>query len=215
MVITAGVGQKEIFDYVTFIAGLETMTLDTVEVPTSEFVAEIESQAAAICGDSAPGQERSFQVMRSAEELYGSVSVDRERVSQVVHELLVNAFKYSPSQGRIVLGADYNRESTDYLDITISNTARPADALDSDGQPVFGIPYDFSELVFDLFYTIDAFRTELPGERWGYGTGLYVVRKLVKRHGGWVSAGNGVDYTTGTPETMVRVTVTLPITKEG
>ncbi|MFO8042307.1 MAG: response regulator [Alkalispirochaeta sp.] len=213
MVITAGAGQKEIFDYVTFIAGLESMPLETSSISISDLVGEVETQAATLLGEDS--QERSLHVMRSSEEPVGSITGDQEYLSQAIHELLVNAMKYSPPKGRIVIGFCRNRDSQDYLDLTVSNTARPAQAMDRDGEPVFGIPYDFSELVFDLFYTIDAFQTEHPRERWGYGTGLYVVRKLIKRHGGWITAGNGVDYTGGVPETIVRVTMTLPIAKEG
>ncbi len=213
MVITAGAGQKEIFDYVTFIAGLESMPLETTPLPISDLVGEVETKAATLLSEDS--QERSLHVMRSSEEPVGSITGDPEYLFQAIHELLVNAMKYSPPEGRIVIGFSRNRDSQEYVDITVSNTARAAQAVNRDGEPVFGIPYDFSELVFDLFYTIDAFQTEHPQERWGYGTGLYVVRKLMKRHGGWITAGNGVDYTGGAPETIVRVTMTLPIAKEG
>ena len=213
MVITAGAGQKEIFDYVTFIAGLESMPLETTAISISDLVGEVETKAATLLSEDS--QDRSLHVMRTAEEPVGSITGDQQYLSQAIHELLVNAMKYSPPEGRIVIGFSRNRDSQEYVDITVSNTARAAQAVNRDGEPVFGIPYDFSELVFDLFYTIDAFQTEHPQERWGYGTGLYVVRKLMKRHGGWITAGNGVDYTGGAPETIVRVTMTLPIAKEG
>ncbi len=215
MVVTAGAGQKEIFDYVTFIAGLDTMSIDPTVVPVGEFLKDVEGQAVAMVRDGATAEERTLQVMRPAQELSGTVRVDRDYLAQAIHEVLVNAVKFSPATGRIVLGFDYNPESQGFLDITVSNTAMPSQAVDRDGQPIFGVPYDYSELVFDLFYTIEAFQTSAPDERWGYGTGLYVVRKLLRRHGGWISAGNGVDYTHGTPETMVRITMSLPMEKKG
>jgi len=215
MVVTAGTGQKEIFDYVTFIAGLDTMPLDPTPVSVNELLTEIEGQAVAMIRESAHSEERTLQMMRPAQELSGTVRVDREYLAQAIHEVFVNARKFSPAAGRIVLGCDYNPESPDYLDITVSNTAGPTQAIDRDGRPIFGVPYDYSELVFDLFYTIEAFQTSVPGERWGYGTGLYVVRKLLRRHGGWISAGNGVDYMRGTPETMVRITMSLPLEGKG
>ncbi|MFW5695936.1 MAG: response regulator [Alkalispirochaeta sp.] len=218
MVLTAGAGQKEIFDYVTFISGLDTMSLDPVVVPVGEFLSAVEGQAAEMVGSAAgssTASDRTLRVMRSSQELTGSVRVDRRYLEQAVHEVLVNAIKFSPPDGRIVLGFAYNAESPEYLDITVSNTARATQAVDRDGQPIVGVPYDYSELVFDLFYTIEAFQTSAPDEQWGYGTGLYVVRKLLRRHGGWVSAANGVDYTRGIPETMVRITMSLPLEQEG
>jgi signal transduction histidine kinase len=87
-------------------------------------------------------------------------------------------------------------------------------AKDPSGNPVVGIPYDYSELVFDLFYTIDAFTRRIDQEEWSDGTGLFVARKLLKRHGGWIRAGNGIDYTGQRPTTITRVTLTLPYYQE-
>ncbi|HOV15750.1 MAG TPA: ATP-binding protein, partial [Spirochaetota bacterium] len=61
-----------------------------------------------------------------------------------------------------------------------------------------------------LFYTIDPFPTEFEDEEWNNGTGLYIARKILKRHNGWIKTANGVDYTKGIPEPYIKFTVTIP-----
>lgn len=75
---------------------------------------------------------------------------------------------------------------------------------------VVGIPYEYSELVFDLFYTIEPFPVELDEEEWKGGTGLYIARKLINRHNGWIRNANGIDYSRGEPEQFISFIITLP-----
>lgn len=51
-------------------------------------------------------------------------------LSQAIHAVLVNAIKYSPPQGRIVSGFRHTRDSQDHLNISVSNRARAAQAVD-------------------------------------------------------------------------------------
>ncbi|MFW6368397.1 MAG: response regulator, partial [Spirochaetota bacterium] len=46
------------------------------------------------------------------------------------------------------------------LRFVVRNSPVESKERDANGEPVLGVPYDYSELVFDLFYTIDSFPRE-------------------------------------------------------
>lgn len=100
---------------------------------------------------------------------------DFTRLSQVVSNLLTNAAKYTPSEGRIEVSA--NRVE-DRVRIDVADNG-------------VGVPQDMQVRVFDLF-------TQSKGpddrSREGLGIGLALVRQLVEMHEGAVeldSAGAG------------------------
>lgn len=215
MIATAGESQKEVFDYVTFIGEIDRIDLNIEEVRISDLLPELESYARELMKRVGEHHPRSLQVMKPSEPIEGTVAVDREYLRRLFHELIVNAVKYSPENARILVYMDRNGEHEgSYLDIGVRNPAILAQARDREGNPIMGIPYDYSELVFDLFYTIESFPTDIDEEEWSDGTGLYIARKLLKRQNGWIKASNGVDYTGDRPETSVRVVATLPLNEE-
>jgi DNA-binding response OmpR family regulator len=211
MVIRAAESQKTVFEYLSFIAELDKLELAWERVAVEDLVDELKRGAEQELTARTEEEPRRTQTVTGAELAPGRLEVDRSYLGKIVRELVINAVKYSPRNGRIIVGFETDAEGRQ-LRIRVQNTARHSQATTAEGEPILGIPYDYSELVFDLFYTIEAFPTELEGEDWIDGTGLYVSRKLLRRHGGWITAANGLDYTTGdVPETMVSLTVTLPM----
>lgn len=93
----------------------------------------------------------------------------------------------------------------------IRNEPRELQARDKEGGRLTGIPYDYSELVFDLFFTIESFPTPNADEEWTDGTELYVVRKLLTRMGAMVANRNIVDYLGDAPKTYVQFAVAFPL----
>jgi DNA-binding response OmpR family regulator len=214
MILTSGRVQKNIFDYITFIGDLDSLELQQEGMPAADLVGEIASYLQDEAESLTTTYPRSYLPMIPDRHEQAEVSVDLRYLKKVVRELLINAIKYSPRESRIVLSFDYNSGASGRaLDISIRNKPDKHQAKDVQGQPIVGVPYDYSELVFDLFYTIDGFPTHMPEEEWSDGTGLYVARKLIRKHGGWIRSNNGVDYTGETPETFVKFTVTLPLTQ--
>ncbi len=99
------------------------------------------------------------------------VAADKDRVRQVLINLVENAIKYSPDGGKIELGVE-----------------------SEDGAVVFrvldeglGIPTDEQPRVFQKFYRLDPDMTRGIG---GTGLGLYICSELVERMGGriWVES---------------------------
>jgi len=93
---------------------------------------------------------------------------DRASIATIVHELLTNAYKYSPVGGevRITAGADASSVFFQVADRGI------------------GVAPEHVDAVFDRFWQADRGDQRRFG---GVGLGLYIIRRLLDRQGGWVS----------------------------
>lgn len=93
------------------------------------------------------------------------VKGDRERLGQVVNNIISNAVKYSPKGGRIDIGT------------SIKETGVKVNVRDYG----VGIPEELKSKVFDRF-----FRVTNPGIHTypGLGLGLYISAGIIRRHGG-------------------------------
>jgi PAS domain S-box-containing protein len=94
---------------------------------------------------------------------------DSMRLSQVISNLVTNAAKYTPPGGRITITA--NEEDREVV-VRVRDTG-------------MGIAADMLPRVFDLFVQE---RQSIERSQGGLGLGLTIVRNLVERHGGSVSA---------------------------
>ena len=105
----------------------------------------------------------------------GPVNGDPDRLQQVVWNLLMNAVKFTPKEGRIQLTL---QRVNSHLEIVVSDTG-------------VGIQRELLPVIFDRFKQGDTGSTRTHG---GLGLGLALVRHLVELHGGAVtaeSAGEG------------------------
>ena len=105
-------------------------------------------------------------IAKGAETVQG----DPDRLEQALQNLAANALRHTPDGGEIVLSADV---AGDKLRLRVR---------DSGG----GIPPEHLPLIFDRFYKVDASRKAVGGS----GLGLSIVRAIVERHGGTISAHN-------------------------
>ena len=97
------------------------------------------------------------------------VSADRNRMRQVVANLLDNAIKYTPAGGRVEMEAA--REGADAV-LTVRDTGH-------------GIPPGELPRIWERLYRGDASRSER-----GLGLGLSLVKAIVEAHGGRVEAAS-------------------------
>jgi len=212
MAVTAAESQKAIFDDMTFIAGLDSMQLQREQIPVQNLADRVTARIREIQGDLQGPHTRQASFILPSVPFSGTIDVDPGTVQDVIHELFVNAVKFSPAESRILVEiGEQATEGTDALVVSFQNRPSRTKARDQDGNTIVGIPYDYAELVFDLFYSIEAFPVEIPQERWRYGTGLYIARRLIQRQGGTLTAVTGVDYSGGGREPFVRFTMTLPL----
>jgi PAS domain S-box-containing protein len=112
---------------------------------------------------------------------------DRNRLQQVLVNLLDNAVKYSPDGGLVSAKVE---STSDAVRISVADQG-------------LGIPAAEQQRVFEKFYRLD---TELSRAGGGTGLGLYITRELVRRMGGTVSVesepGVGSTFTVELPRAM-------------
>ncbi|HLH61853.1 MAG TPA: ATP-binding protein [Ktedonobacteraceae bacterium] len=96
---------------------------------------------------------------------------DRERINQVLTNLLANAIKYAPESETIL--------------VKLKRDEQFVTACVQDFGP--GIPKEYQEYIFEPFYRVD-----IPdnGSKQGLGLGLAIAAGLIKRHQGqlWVES---------------------------
>jgi CheY-like chemotaxis protein/anti-sigma regulatory factor (Ser/Thr protein kinase) len=130
-------------------------------------------------------ESKGVRVERLLDPGAGPVLADPDRLQQIVSNLLGNAIKFTPRDGRVEIRLE-EREGEVRLQVSDS------------GQ---GIESDLLDQVFDSFWQADASTTRHQG---GLGLGLAIVRQLVERHGGHVEAasdgkGRGATFTVSLP----------------
>jgi PAS domain S-box-containing protein len=103
-----------------------------------------------------------------------TVSADRDKVRQVLVNLIENAIKYSPDGGKIQVGLESSNEGFCFF-------------VRDEG---LGIPAEEQSRIFEKFYRLDP---EMRRGIGGTGLGLYICSELVNRMDGriWVESTEG------------------------
>jgi signal transduction histidine kinase len=139
--------------------------------------------------EAAARTEREHPERRVTVEVPGSLSVeaDRDRIGQVLTNLLDNAVKYSPEGGPLVVRARSHRSG---VELTVSDTG-------------VGIPGEQADQVFERFFQAE---DDTSGRNFGgLGLGLYITRAIVEAHGGEIRAEPNREAGRGT-----RIRIQLP-----
>lgn len=124
------------------------------------------------------------------------VHLDRDRIVQVINNLVSNSIRYSPAGSEIVVSLQISSDLKS-VQIGVTDTGPGIDAAD--------LPY-----IFDRFYRADKSRTRSSG---GSGLGLAIVRQLVEAHGGSVRAESPAQTLPDGTRCGTRIEITLPISK--
>lgn len=121
----------------------------------------IRNTAAAFEGTCRPRQI-SIQLMLTGESLY--VHADKERIQQVLYNLIDNAIKFSKDGSSIEIESDLRHEK---IFVKVKDHG-------------CGIPRSSLNKIWDRFYKTDVSRGR---ERKGNGLGLSIVREIINQHG--------------------------------
>lgn len=116
---------------------------------------------------------------------------DRDRLRQVLLNVLDNALKYTPSSGHIRLAARYDAPQV-VIEVHDTGVGIPSEAL----------PY-----VFERFYRADPARGRSAQQKGGAGLGLAIAKSLVEAHDGQIAIASE-------PGQGTTVTICLPAMQE-
>jgi len=122
------------------------------------------------------------------------IQADPERLHQIVFNLLDNAIKYTPAQGRI------------WLKLTVEGPHALIRVEDTG----IGIDSDLMPRIFDMF--VQAEQSSAEG---GFGIGLSLVRDLVHAHGGTIEVrspgvNQGTEFSVRLPLQLDAMSATAP-----
>jgi signal transduction histidine kinase len=133
-------------------------------------------------------EDKPIKVSTNISPTLPMVNADPDRVTQILTNLLDNAFQYTPANGKISVSTQANGS---FVAISVSDTG-------------VGISKENQAKVFDRFFRVeDSEIQQVPGT----GLGLAIVRSLVEMHGGTIS----VESSLGEGSTF---TFTLPCVSE-
>jgi signal transduction histidine kinase len=109
------------------------------------------------------------------------VLIDKDRIMQVLTNLVNNAIKFTPENGAIEVKASRDKKP-DFIRITIKDTGP-------------GIMEEDFEKIFEKFKQVDNILTREAG---GTGLGLPICKNIIEYHGGkiWVESefGHGSSF---------------------
>jgi two-component system phosphate regulon sensor histidine kinase PhoR len=100
--------------------------------------------------------------------------VDESRIQQVLHNLVMNAIKFTPAPGRVTIGATHEPKA---LRLAVRDTGP-------------GVAPEDQVRIFERFYQSES---STRGNATGYGLGLAIAKLIVEQHGGriWVESPPG------------------------
>lgn len=147
----------------------DKLHLDIVPIPAGEVVEEVYTSMAPLAR-----RERQVTLVANVAPTLPYVLADRQRLAQVLLNLVRNAITYTPQGGIVSIALE--QADADHLALMVADTG-------------IGIPAHDLERIFERFYRTDASRARSSG---GFGLGLTIVRDLVEAMGGTISVESKV-----------------------
>ncbi len=128
------------------------------------------------CDDSQILSEKHHITIKGEKDI--TVYADRNRLEQVIINLISNAIKYSPDADKVIINV---AKTGDDIKVAVTDFG-------------IGIPNETLPFLFDRFYRVD----EVSQRYSGLGLGLYISSEIVKRHQGDI----GIESTPGKGSTF-------------
>src|SRR5699024_8677033 len=116
------------------------------------------------------------------------VWIDKDKMTQVLDNIISNAIKYSPNGGNVTCRV---KKSMNHVEVSIQD----------DG---IGVSYDKLDRIFDRFYRTDKARSRQLG---GTGLGLAITKEIIEAHYGRI-------WAEGSENKGTTIHFILPLMKE-
>ena len=151
--------------------------LATVPVPVKQVLEKVAYRLAAAV------KERNITISLEHDPETPNINADPALIEKALYHLLVNAIKYTPDSGQIIMQARPSQldETTKSAEVSVHDTG-------------IGLDAEHHDLVFEKFYQVAGVANHSSGKTTfkggGSGLGLAVVRGIVEAHGGktWVES---------------------------
>lgn len=147
------------------------LTLTLREIDATSVVNEVHETLAPLAW-----RDRSVTVIVEDNGPLPPIMADRDRLAQVLLNLVRNAITHTPAGGIVSMsvsqGQPGGKADPGYLTITVADTGA-------------GIAQEDLDRIFERFYRVDESRNRASG---GFGLGLSIVKDLVTAMGGTISA---------------------------
>ena len=113
----------------------------------------------------AKAKSKNITIENSVQENHAAIKADRDRLTQILVNILDNAVKFTEYGGNVFIEA---KEEGDFVVVSVRDTG-------------IGVPSDEIPRLGERFYRVDRSRSRELG---GTGLGLSIVKHLMIAHGG-------------------------------
>jgi signal transduction histidine kinase len=175
----------EVVNLILDLTRIDTETLKVVpeSVPLTQIIPELVNDFAKA------SEERRIEIAFEQEADTPDISGDSTLITKALYQLVVNAIKYTPNGGRIIIRTRpcLIDDEIPGVEISVQDTG-------------IGLDAEHQELVFEKFYQVGSVAIHSSGKTTykggGPGLGLAIVRGVARAHGGktWVESA-GYDET--------------------
>ena len=148
---------------------LQLARIEASQVPYEISMIEI-GKVVDICfaANESAAEQKNIELISQSELWHASVLADEEALRQILDNLVINAIKYTPENGRV----------------EVSWEVQDAEVAISVRDNGIGIPEEHHSRIFERFYRVDKARSRELG---GTGLGLAIVKHLAQMLGGSVA----------------------------
>ena len=144
--------------------------------PSSFSINELIEKCAFVISGQAESNSQELKFIKN-EELLPEIIGDREKIEQIVINIIQNAVKYTQKNGKIFITADFKEfkevpglSDGSYFKISVTDNG-------------MGIPEEDIPHIFERFYRVEKARSSDKG---GTGLGLAIAREIAENHGGTI-----------------------------
>lgn len=153
---------------------------DTLQCTTFDFITFLREMK---CSFTPLAEQRNIQLDLHCQDLLLPVRYDREKLERLFFNLLSNACKFTPPEGKVTLSYQLlTDEEVKTYDISPSSPAQEWLLIKVTDTGI-GIPEDQLTHIFDPFWHSDR---DLHGEIAGSGIGLSITKLIAGQHGGYI-----------------------------